>query len=230
LLRKQLDRLYQNSRGLSEGIDPAITNGYLMSTLIEKSGARIRALLRGYPTCYLGRNTKLRGKSQLKVGSHVVIGENVTLMAHSMMGIHLDDRVTIDSGAVLRATAVIRNLGTGIRVGARTAIGSNNMLLGQGGIDIGRDCLLGPNVTIMSENHKFDRTDVPIREQGETRSPTTIGDGVWIGASAVILAGVRVGDGAIVAAGAVVTKDVEPLAIVAGVPARFVKSRVGAIR
>ena len=55
--------------------------------------------------------------------------------------------------------------------------------------------------------------------------PTKIGRDVWIGANAVILGGVTIGDGAVVAAGAVVTKDVEAGAIVAGVPAKVVKRR-----
>ena len=55
---------------------------------------------------------------------------------------------------------------------------------------------------------------------------STIGDGVWIGARAIILPGVTIGEGAVVAAGAVVTKDVEPWAVVGGNPAKFIKMRV----
>lgn len=54
---------------------------------------------------------------------------------------------------------------------------------------------------------------------------STIGDGVWIGARAIILPGVTIGEGAVVAAGAVVTKDVEPWAVVGGNPAKFIKMR-----
>ena len=53
----------------------------------------------------------------------------------------------------------------------------------------------------------------------------TIGDGVWLGARAIILPGVTIGEGAVVAAGAVVTKDVEPWAVVGGNPAKFIKKR-----
>nr|WP_328813646.1 DapH/DapD/GlmU-related protein [Rhodococcus sp. NBC_00297] len=77
----------------------------------------------------------------------------------------------------------------------------------------------------MSENHKFERRDLPIREQGETRQCVDIGDDVWVGSNVTILAGVKVGNGAIVAAGAVVNKDVAPFTIVGGVPAKQIGIR-----
>lgn len=63
--------------------------------------------------------------------------------------------------------------------------------------------------------------DSPLRNN----SPVLIGNDVWIGANVVILPGVKVGDGAILAAGAVITKDVEPYAVVGGVPAKTIQKR-----
>jgi len=76
-----------------------------------------------------------------------------------------------------------------------------------------------------AENHNIGRTDVPIDAQGVTRQGIVIEDDCWLGGGATILAGVRVGRGAVVAAGAIVTRDVPPYAIVAGVPARVVRMR-----
>jgi acetyltransferase-like isoleucine patch superfamily enzyme len=64
-----------------------------------------------------------------------------------------------------------------------------------------------------------------IRETADELLPTKIGRDVWIGANAVILGGVTIGEGAVVAAGAVVNQDVEPGAVVAGVPARKIRKR-----
>ena len=85
---------------------------------------------------------------------------------------------------------------------------------------------MGTDVTIITRNHRFDRTDIPMMEQGfEEERPVYIGNDVWIGDRALILPGVHIGDGSIIAAGAVVTKDVSPYSIVAGVPARKIRDR-----
>ena len=85
---------------------------------------------------------------------------------------------------------------------------------------------MGTDVTIITRNHRFDRTDIPMMEQGfEEERPVYIGNDVWIGDRALILPGVHIGDGSIIAAGAVVTKDVPPYSIVAGVPARKIRDR-----
>ena len=86
--------------------------------------------------------------------------------------------------------------------------------------------MMGTDVTIITRNHRFDRTDIPMMEQGfEEERPVYIGNDVWIGDRALILPGVHIGDGSIIAAGAVVTKDVPPYSIVAGVPARKIRDR-----
>ncbi len=86
--------------------------------------------------------------------------------------------------------------------------------------------MMGPDVVILTQNHKFDRLDIPMLEQGfKDEQPVTICDDVWIGVRAIILPGVTVGKGAIIAAGAVVTKDVCEYAIVGGNPARVIKMR-----
>lgn len=91
---------------------------------------------------------------------------------------------------------------------------------------IGSAVMIAPRVMILISGHNTERTDVPMMDQGPRLYPqTVIEDDVWIGAQALILPGVRIGQGAIVAAGAVVTKDVEPYAVVGGNPARLIKRR-----
>jgi acetyltransferase-like isoleucine patch superfamily enzyme len=84
---------------------------------------------------------------------------------------------------------------------------------------------MGPRVSLLAEDHNAASTDEPIKTQGVTRLPITIEDDVWLGAGATVTGGVTVGRGSIVAAGSVVTRDVEPFSIVAGVPAALVRSR-----
>jgi acetyltransferase-like isoleucine patch superfamily enzyme len=88
-------------------------------------------------------------------------------------------------------------------------------------VTMGDWVMVGPHVLISTVNH-------PLSPRGRRNrlgvaKPVRIGDDVWIGGHATILPGVTIGDGAVVAAGAVVTKDVSPCTVVAGVPARVVK-------
>lgn len=92
-------------------------------------------------------------------------------------------------------------------------------------IEIGRDCLISYDVHCRTDSHNFRSKDQLIRSQGHSEADIQIGNDVWVGFGAQILSGVRVGDGAVVAAGAVVTKDVEPYSIVAGVPAKVISQR-----
>jgi acetyltransferase-like isoleucine patch superfamily enzyme len=116
-----------------------------------------------------------------------------------------------------------------VAVGDGFNIGEYSFISGNGGVTIGDNVIIGHHVSILTSEHNYADTDVPIQAQGLRLAPVTIGDDVWIGSGARILAGVTIGRGAIVAAGAVVTGDVPEHAIVAGVPARVVRSRKGPI-
>ena len=86
--------------------------------------------------------------------------------------------------------------------------------------------MMGADVTIITRNHRTDRTDVPMMDQGfEPERPVVIGDDVWIGDRVTILPGVTVGDGCIIGAGAVVTHDLPPMSVAAGVPAKVIRFR-----
>jgi len=110
-----------------------------------------------------------------------------------------------------------------IRIGDRSELGQNSLIYG--GVTIGSDVLMGPGVKIITRNHEHHATAIPMNRQGETFAPVVIGDDVWIGANVVILPGVIVGRGAIIAAGAVVSREVESLSIVGGVPAKVIGRR-----
>ena len=86
--------------------------------------------------------------------------------------------------------------------------------------------MMAPDCIIYVRNHESSRLDIPMCEQGSTEEcPVTIGNDVWIGYEAVVMAGVHIGDGAIIASRAVVTKDVPPYTIVGGTPAKKIRMR-----
>lgn len=114
--------------------------------------------------------------------------------------------------------------GRGVTLGDRPGIGINASIGEQ--THIGSDVMMGPDCVIYTRNHRFDRLDIPMREQGYGPvEPVVIGDDCWIGGRVTILPGVHIGNGAVIAAGAVVTKDVPPFAVVGGVPAKIIYNR-----
>ncbi len=114
--------------------------------------------------------------------------------------------------------------GRNISIGDDSSIGERSHLLGK--VVIGKAVMMGQEVIIITQNHRFDRIDIPMCQQGfKKEEPVTIADDVWIGARVIILPGVTVAKGAILAAGAVVTKDVPEYAIVGGNPAKVIKFR-----
>jgi maltose O-acetyltransferase len=116
------------------------------------------------------------------------------------------------------------NSGRNISIGDNSGLGYGVRIGGK--VTIGKDVMMGHDCIIWTLNHKFDRTDIPMTEQGfYPEEPVVIGDDVWLGARVIILAGVKVGNHAIIAAGAVVSKDVPEWAIVGGVPAKIIKMR-----
>jgi acetyltransferase-like isoleucine patch superfamily enzyme len=108
--------------------------------------------------------------------------------------------------------------GATIRVGDGTYLNRGAEIVAAQSVSIGRDCKIARDVIIMDT----DQHELP--GQGLLVAPVVIEDRVWIGARAIVLKGVTIGHDAIVAAGAVVTRDVAPRTIVAGVPAKPVAS------
>jgi len=97
-----------------------------------------------------------------------------------------------------------------------------------GGLIIGDDVSIAHGTSIFTTEHDFQQLDRPMRSAPVIFKRTTIEDDVWIGARSLITAGVTIVHGAVVGGGSVVTEDVPPFAIVAGVPAKVIGSRHGA--
>ena len=111
--------------------------------------------------------------------------------------------------------------GRNLRFGRNVFVNHGCTAMDLGGIDIGDDVMIGPNVHLITSGHPLDPAT---RRRAITTAPIRIGRGAWIAAGAMVLQGVTVGEDAVVAAGAVVTKDVPPRTLVAGVPARVIRA------
>jgi virginiamycin A acetyltransferase len=122
---------------------------------------------------------------------------------------------------------------TPIRIGRGTVVHGGCVLKGTSPIAIGRYCAIAEGAHVVSSNHSLRYANMNVALQTrlggddvrESKGPVRIGHGVWIADNAIVLSGVTIGNGAVVAAGAVVSRDVEPFAVVAGSPASPVRKR-----
>jgi acetyltransferase-like isoleucine patch superfamily enzyme len=117
--------------------------------------------------------------------------------------------------------ATINNGVGGINIGDNSRIGIGNVIIGP--VTIGNNVILAQNIVMSGLNHNYSDVGKPIYLQGETVATITIGDDCWIGANAVITAGVTIGKHSVVAGGAIVTKDIPPFSVAVGNPARVIK-------
>jgi acetyltransferase-like isoleucine patch superfamily enzyme len=150
-------------------------------------------------TTQLDGTVESDGRLRLELGAHCRFGRRVYLETSEGGVIRLGDNVRINSGTFVVAYSEV---------------------------SIGRDTLIGEYVSIRDADHGVE-PGVPIRNQAHASRAIRIGEGVWIGRGVVVLKGVTIGDGAVIAANSVLTRDVAPMAIVAGAPARELRRRDG---
>lgn len=137
-------------------------------------------------------------------GAQIKLGRGTRICRHSMVVMLDRSRLEVGDDTIIGHYANVRS-GSLVRIGSHVR--------------------LGQFVSIIGDNHRYDRTDIPIAQQGLIPADVVIGDDVWIGTQAVILPGVTIGSGAIVGAGSIVTRDVPAGAITAGNPARVLRNR-----
>lgn len=125
-----------------------------------------------------------------------------------------------DGGAVIMP-GFFCDYGVNIHLGRNAFVNANSVFLDCAEIRIGDNFQAGPGVQLLTPEHPLDAVE---RRGKETARPIVIGDDVWIGGGAIVLAGVTVGDRSVIGAGSVVTRDVPSDVVVVGNPARVVKS------
>jgi acetyltransferase-like isoleucine patch superfamily enzyme len=172
--------------------------------------------------CRISPSAVFLGKTKsIRLGDKVTIQDGARFHCNKEAHISIGDNSIICWGAVITSTKV----GGFVEIGANCSVNPYTILSGSGGITIGNDVRIAHHTIIMAANHIFDDPAVPIRTQGVTRKGIKINDDVWIAAGCRILDGVEIGKGAVIAAGSVVTKNVAPYTVVAGIPARKIRER-----
>lgn len=178
---------------------------------------------------FFARGVVLRHPGRIHLGHRVVVGEGCILD-----GRHSEkERVLVLGDDVNLSNDVMISCKEGtIEVGPRTGINARVIIHSamDNPVRVGADVVIGPMCYLVGGgNYHIDRLEVPIAEQGiQPDGGVVLADGVWLGAQVTVLGGVSMGAGSVAAAGAMVTKDVQPLAVVRGVPARVAFKRGGA--
>jgi acetyltransferase-like isoleucine patch superfamily enzyme len=171
----------------------------------------------------------IEGAVRLRYAENIRLGRNVYLDHGTYLhacpgGIAIGDDTLVMHGAVLHVYNFRDLPKASITIGARCIIGELSVIRGQGGVTIGDDVLIAPQVQILAVDHVIQTSRVPIMEQGLRTQGIVIEDGVWLGAGAIVTDGVRIGRNAVIGAGAVVTRDVPAGTVAVGVPARVVRT------
>lgn len=232
MLRRLLTTFIRNAGKRDYSPDSKLSDRDILVVFTTKIPGLIRGLcyrlfLKGSKGfLFVGSRCSIKHKSKILLGRTVTIGRNVEINALSEEGVKIGNNVTILSNTIIECTGVLRNIGVGLTIGNNVGISQNCFIQVRGRVKIGNDVIIGPGVSIFSENHNFTDSDLPVSAQGETRKGVIIEDGAWIGTRAIILDGVRVGKNSVVAAGSVVNRDVPQFALVGGVPARILKGRI----
>lgn len=159
--------------------------------------------------------------AKIRIGKHCSIGRNSLVRANteSACALCIGDRTSIKENVLINT-----NKGT-VEIGQECWVGPYTLIYGNGDVTIGDHVMIASHCAINTVSHHTTRFDIPMSQQGIYTAPVVIEDDVWIGIGAVILQGIRVGKGSVIGAGAVVTRDIEPGTVVAGVPARKIKQR-----
>jgi len=215
-------RLLPDSNG---GVDPELLARVAMHVSVLRT-LYLSARHRGW--CIVSRGTRLkvgRGSSvHIPRGSFLFMGFAHFTPSACSVQLGKNARLSIEGTVqIMRGSRVFVNDGAHLEMATRSYISDCSTVTCFEHIRIGSGCSISWNTNILDTNGH----ELVVREMPRPRSqPVMIGDHVWIGTGATVLAGVSIGDGAVVAAGSVVTSDVPSGTLVAGNPARIIRESV----
>ena len=169
---------------------------------------------------FLQRNIKFNFLNKIQIGrnnkfysySRFIIEDNFT-----------NEHIIINNNNTISHFVILNSHGGYIKIGSHNFLGERTQIQGKGGVEIGNNVLIAPNVFISSSNHNYHNPTSFDYLKSEIPNKVIINDNVWIGANCVITSGVTIGENSIIAAGTIVTKNVRPFTMVAGNPSKEIK-------
>lgn len=219
-------------RAVGKQYEPAsdLPSGLIAHTFRKRFVSLIRGIARLRTRVFLDSRVVLRGKSGISVGRFATLERGVSIDGYARRGVRIGPRTKIGAYTVVSCTSHLSRLGAGFEIGHDSGIGEFGYFGAAGGISIGNDVIMGQYVSFHSEEHNFADAESKIRSQGVVSKGIRIGDDVWVGAKATFLDGSEVGEHSVVAAGSVVRDRFPPYSLIAGTPARRIRSLEGSER
>jgi acetyltransferase-like isoleucine patch superfamily enzyme len=168
-----------------------------------------------------GRNVVLRYPHKIFLGNNVVIDDNCLLDAKGRdnHGIVIGDNVFVGRNTILLCTD------GDIYIEDNVSIGFNSEVMSANYVKLGKNVLISSYCFLNAATHDFQRTDIAVSEQASIARKIVLEENVWLAAHVTILDGITIGKDTIVGAGAVVNKDLPPLSVAVGMPAKVIRSR-----
>lgn len=148
-------------------------------------------------------------------------GKRSLIRRRTRMDVLPFNRFELGNNSTIEDFSTINNGVGDVIIGDRTRIGLGNVLIGP--IKVGSDVMFAQNVVLSGLNHSYEDISLPPSQQKVSTNPIVIEDEVWVGANAMITAGVTVGKHSVIAGGSVVVKDVPPYSVVVGNPGKILK-------
>ena len=168
-----------------------------------------------------GKSITIRHPHKITIEDNVAIDDNCMLDAKG-----IDNKgIIIKEGVYIGRNSILSCKNGNITISKNVNIGFNCDIFSASKVKIGENTLIAAYSYIIGGGHNYTRTDIPIAEQEKHSYGIEIGKNCWIGAGVNVLDNITIGDETIIGSGAVVTKDIPPYSIAAGIPAQVKKSR-----
>ncbi len=168
-----------------------------------------------------GVNVTLRHPHKIAIGDNVVVDDQCCLDAKGT-----DNRgIVIGSGVFVGRNTILSCKNGDIVLEDRANLGFNCEIFSASTVRVGSDVLMAAYTYLVGGDHLYDRTDIPVLQQGRTARGIDVGAGAWLGAHVVVTDGSTVGRDAIIGAGAVVVGAIPEFAIAVGTPAKVIRDR-----
>ena len=148
-------------------------------------------------------------------------GKGTTICRRTRMDVLPFNPFTMGDYSTIEDFATVNNGVGPVHIGNKSRVGIGNVIIGP--VTIGDNVIMAQNIVASGLNHGYENIHLPISEQPVSMAKITIEDDCWIGANAVITAGVTIGKHSIIAGGAVVTKSIPPYCVAVGNPAKVIK-------